>query len=411
MKINYIVCSLLLSACHDTKGAIIQDFLDGPSGSYVSVWTTSGPAITDPDGVMTRTQVTGGVGSVVTVNGASYEITSGAVITVPVGGNAQTAVTAAASGDQVVLMGGNYALIEFRSKTGVDLTCFPGATCNVLQIESLSGSGQTFACNNCGISNIRTQSASVGPWMHFGKVGTKTGLRIIGNHAEDVGNSASGALVTIKEADNTKILMNTSLNTGVSGANTAQNIYFGGEAVNAGLEIAWNTLRNHLGGRHIQIYGHTCGERLTGLEIHNNTISNDPGFSGGGNTGILVSHSDCAAGTNQSGDGWIVDASVHDNVVHDIASGNGIRYETSDLPGEPGTFATTTNNVIYNTGDAPIQVSYAKGNVSSGNCMEGTIDWQGPKASAYSLGGVYSSSGDSSAYPSCIQLPPPSPCS
>ncbi len=384
---------------------VVQDFLSGPSGSYLSVW--------DENGTKTTAQATGAVGSNFTSLGMNYTITSGTVRTVAVGGDAQAAVTAAVNGDQVLLMGGNYGLIEFRSKTGVDLTCLPGAVCSVLQIESLAGSGQTFACNDCGIANIRTQSASVGPWMHFGKVGTKTGLRIVGNTAEDVGNSASGALITIKEADNTKILRNTSLNTGVNGANTAQNIYFGGEGVNSGLEIAWNVTRNHLGGRHIQIYGHTCGERLTGLSIHHNNISNDPGFSGGGNTGILVSHSDCQAGTNQTGDGWIVDANVSGNLVHDIANGSGIRYETSDLTGEPGTFATTTNNMIYNTGDAPIQVSYAKGNVSSGNCMDGASDWKGPKGAAFTVntGGPYTSVNDLTTWPNCPTPPTnPTPC-
>lgn len=121
---------------------------------------------------------------------------------------------------------------------------------------------------------------------------------IASSHGRMVGNVALGATRECQDgvftvaggysaggtASDWKILGNTISNNGRYKQDHA--IYIQGYGTNQDIEIAWNKITNEVGGRAIQIYGHTTGDRVERVQIHDNEIVDDY------RDGILVGGSD-----------------------------------------------------------------------------------------------------------------------
>ncbi|HXH02188.1 MAG TPA: right-handed parallel beta-helix repeat-containing protein [Candidatus Competibacteraceae bacterium] len=155
------------------------------------------------------------------------------------------------------------------------------------------------------------------------------GIRIVGNEAGNI-RSAYGT-IGMKACSDCQILGNHVHNSGQPGKKLAHLIYYGGYGIGANVEIAWNHLHDELGGRCIQVYGHTDDDRLSGLSIHDNYIYNCP-FDG-----ILVGKSDAEFKS------WVKDAQVYNNVVIN-AGGAGIRIDSPEVE------VRITHNTLYGNG-------------------------------------------------------------
>ncbi len=100
--------------------------------------------------------------------------------------------------------------------------------------------------------------------------------RVIGNVFTNIGYFDEGVL-TFDEASHTRVLGNYLFDYGVPDENNSHGIYHGGVAsTNTDLEVAYNRLVRQRDGRHIQLYGHTAGERTTNVRIHHNDIDTGP---------------------------------------------------------------------------------------------------------------------------------------
>jgi hypothetical protein len=161
--------------------------------------------------------------------------------------------------------------------------------------------------------------------------GGQSGIRFVGNQASGLVNTPYD-VIGMSECTNCQILGNILHDSGQAGNKEAHLIYYGGYGVGANVEIAYNTVYNELGGRGIQVYGHTATDSLTGLSIHNNIAYNNP------YDGILVGYSD-----DNSDLAWIHDASIQNNLVYGNGD-NGIRIDN------PGVTATVSNNTAYGNG-------------------------------------------------------------
>ncbi|MHB8793336.1 MAG: hypothetical protein ACYC6O_08375 [Thermoleophilia bacterium] len=128
--------------------------------------------------------------------------------------------------------------------------------------------------------------------------------RVVGNVFTNIGFFDEG-VITFDEASHTRILGNYLFDYGVPDENNSHGIYHGGVgSANTDLEVAYNRMVQQRGGRHIQLYGHTAGERTTNVLIHHNEIDTGP------YDGILLGSSD-AEGSGE----WIVGVEVYDNTI------------------------------------------------------------------------------------------------
>ena len=157
--------------------------------------------------------------------------------------------------------------------------------------------------------------------------GTGARIRIVGNSASNIASPYGTFEFTA--SDQLSILGNGCTGCGAQGNKLAHSYYYGGYGAGSAVEIAWNTSVNQQGGRGIQIYGHTATDSLTGLSIHDNTISGTPYDC------ILVGLSDATT------DNWIRDAVVYNNVVSNCGAA-GIQINN------PGMSVRVLHNTVYN---------------------------------------------------------------
>lgn len=109
--------------------------------------------------------------------------------------------------------------------------------------------------------------------------------RLVGNELTGANSfCADGAISVTTTATDWKIYGNDLHDNGDT--KFEHGIYLGGFGTNSDFEIAWNRIRNHVGGRSIQIYGHAGGDRIENVSIHDNEIFDVD------RDGILLGHTD-----------------------------------------------------------------------------------------------------------------------
>jgi hypothetical protein len=150
--------------------------------------------------------------------------------------------------------------------------------------------------------------------------------------------SANDGAVSINAAQNVQFIGNYIYDTGVSGENNSHAFYHGG--FNNGplynVELAYNHIRNHVGGRLIQFYAHLANDEIHGVHVHHNKLHDGPE---GSTDGILLSRGDGGATY------WLKDAHVHHNEIYNIGR-NGIYLNAPDAQMD------VHDNIAYNSGRA-----------------------------------------------------------
>jgi len=346
---------------------LYSDLVRGPADAWLTVWGENIPANArftcgderceplsfelDPhhpgtDGFAPRQKLvfrTSGHVGLVGANSLPYEVVRGRIIEAK-----PPAIPRASNGDVIYLREGRYARTVNcggrrtvwcgDGQSGVSILGYPGEQvvidCSVGQIDL-----GTRNVKNITIANLEMDCGDRGPGFSASRVGSRENLRIVGVYLYDARAPHTGGFGAFSATVGLYILGNHTVRTGVPGSNQAHSIYHGGRGLNRDVEIAYNHIENHEGGRAIQIYGHQAGESMTGLTIHHNYVHE---FSG--NAGILVSHTDGQSGPPNTRC-WISDAVVSDNLIIDYAGGSGIHIRGCDANGGGG-FEVLRNVVV-----------------------------------------------------------------
>lgn len=332
-------------------------------------------------------------GSGITLDGYNtlpFDLTNGQIHTLSPSDGAVT-LNGVASGDVVYLRGGQYtqtvncfgasAIICGDGNSGIAVVGYPGETAVLDCSQAAAFDVASGTLSDFTLANLEMDCGGTGRAIRASRQGDRSNLRVVGNYVHDARSSNSGAFGEFSTTVNLFVLGNLVERTGVQGENNAHAIYHGGRGTSANVNISYNHIDTHLGGRAIQIFGHKEGELMTGLVIRGNHIVNSQG-----NAGILVSHSDAPAGLAPSDParGWIKDALVDFNTVQD-GGGNGITIKNI------GVDVVVSNNVLFNNGGS-VLIDFAKSATLTDNCMDRAIQ------SSMTV----TSSGNQDTYPACL---------
>ncbi|OGF61969.1 MAG: hypothetical protein A2Y62_20835, partial [Candidatus Fischerbacteria bacterium RBG_13_37_8] len=159
---------------------------------------------------------------------------------------------------------------------------------------------------------------------------TGIGHRVIGNYLYDGAYDDSGTIGVNGDTSMIKILGNFLYNNGTPDVKFHHGIYVGGFGINQDIEIGWNHVQDHNGGRGVQLFGHVDGDFMDNISIHDNLIS------GSELNNIVLGGSD--GNTDVLGTVY-----VYNNII--IGAGDpGLRVD------DPQGTVIIQNNVLYNNG-------------------------------------------------------------
>lgn len=171
-------------------------------------------------------------------------------------------------------------------------------------------------------------------------------LRIVGNEMTRSRAHCGDGTISIGGASDIKILGNDLHDNG--GPKLKHIVYLSGFGDSHDVEIAYNRLRQHSGGRAIQMYGHMGGDKIWNVWIHSNEITEvdrDAILVGGTDQGILHVHDIRIANNVIRRAGRCVGSAVRvDNahaenveIVHNTLVANGMgNVRCDESNGEPG---------------------------------------------------------------------------
>lgn len=216
----------------------------------------------------------------------------------------------------------------------------------------------TIANMECvGTGNVTT-SGNNGRCIQASRKGSRTNLRVVNMYNHGTGRNAGGAFGVFSNTRGLYVLGNFSENTGTSSGKT-HSIYHGGRGKNDNINFEFNRVGRHVGRRGIQIFGHSSDETMTNLRIRYNHIHDQ------GSNGILVSHTDGLSGDPQTRC-WISDALVEGNTVEktDITA---IRFLGCDADPSGNKDFIARNNFV----EGKIVADFPTGVLFEGNCALG----------------------------------------
>jgi hypothetical protein len=158
------------------------------------------------------------------------------------------------------------------------------------------------------------------------------GHRITGNYLHDGAFDDTGAISIDGDCEDYRILGNLLIRNGSPEEKLHHGIYLGGYGANTGIEIGWNQIESQHGGRAIQLYGHTEGDLIDRVQIHDNLLV------GSELNNLLIGGTDATTEV-------IGTVHVFNNIILD-ASEEGLRVN------DPNGIVLIQNNVFHNNGTA-----------------------------------------------------------
>lgn len=172
-----------------------------------------------------------------------------------------------------------------------------------------------------GVSGITL--ANVDARVTCDRRGDKRDTRFVNIYCADKASRSSGACGNWSATQKLRVFGFETERTGVAGENNAHSLYHGGRGISFDVEFAYNTMRDHVGGRCFQVYGHRSGEEMRDIYVHHNVAENCQG-----NAAFLISHTDGQSGTPDERS-WI-DSVQFDN---NVCIGNRAQFRGRNLNG------------------------------------------------------------------------------
>ena len=298
-----------------------------------------------------------------TLCGESYspQLTSGALIfadppTIPVAGPDDWVIlragrydtTTNCDGRQVVFCGQNGSRYNNSGMTIIGDVTGPMPVL-AEDYDCGSGSGQV----DLTLSYVELDTSKI----VCNRQGHRTNLRFTNIYCHDSPTGNGGACLGVGNVDKLRVLGFRTRNTGQSG-DTGHVLYFEGRGISSDAEFGWLDMDGHIGRRGLQVYGHTEGEELSDIYVHDSVSANI-------REGFLFSHTDGQSGP-RADRRWIDSIRFEDNVCIDTvvafigtnlnggqdwnADGNQCDID-SEMGGDPSTWLKVTNNMGQVTGD------------------------------------------------------------
>lgn len=193
--------------------------------------------------------------------------------------------------------------------------------------------------------------------------GTKTNTRFINLYCRDQRSGNSGACGNWGTTVNLKILGFETEGTGVSMKNTAHSLYHQGRGRSSGVEFGYITIRNHLGGAGLAVYGHSEGEVLEDIYIHDVLLDNACQLQ----NCLNIAATDGQSGQPPELDSWIdsvlvervkcINGSNMGFIGTNLNGGQDWNANDNECPinsrmgGDPSTWVGVTNNIGAVTGN------------------------------------------------------------
>jgi hypothetical protein len=313
-------------------------------------------------------------------NTLSFEINNGKIWTARPSDNIGSFLDKMSDGDVLYLRKGKYSTADSRSygyrkgegaiiwatdkRDGLAVIGFPGERVILDVSRGLRGFDTVGNIHNWTIANIEcagsgwSVSSNAGKCIGASRMGSRNNFRVVGMYAHDLGQNGTGAFGEFSSTRGLYILGNYTNRTGTPSKKTHV-IYHGGRGINENVNIEFNHIRNHIGRRGIQIYGHKPDENMTNLRIRYNNIENNLGSDG-----ILLSFSDSDSTVPHSDPArnWIHDALILGNTVYS-GSGPGITVKAAIAD------VVIKDNVIYDNRWS-IYIDFVKTAIITDNCLD-----------------------------------------
>jgi hypothetical protein len=138
-------------------------------------------------------------------------------------------------------------------------------------------------------------------------------LRIVGN---DLRQRVNGCGIEAEYDANSHVIIGNDIHHNGDGKTKSYSIYYAGFGKQNDIDIAWNALHDNPVGKGIQVYGHTAGDSISNLRIHDNAIYNNC------MSGMVLGGSDGTAN-------FIKDVLVYNNLIYN----NGACHPEWSYPG------------------------------------------------------------------------------
>lgn len=169
---------------------------------------------------------------------------------------------------------------------------------------------------------------------------TGNGHRVVGNYFHDGVNGEGCVIGVAGNSSRMKIFGNFMRDNGGTGDTSGHGLYIQGFGTNQDIDFGWNQIQDQRGRRAIQLFGHTSGDFMDNINIHDNLLS------GSLRNNILLGGSD--------GNTEVLGTVYVDNNIIVNSEWEGLHINDSQ-----GT-VIIRNNVLYNNGSLGIDGNHAQ---------------------------------------------------
>jgi hypothetical protein len=179
--------------------------------------------------------------------------------------------------------------------------------------------------------------------------------RLVGNEVHGAKDACMNGIVEAQGSSDWKILGNYIHDNG--NTKLEHGVYLGGYGTQRNWEIAYNRIGAQKGGRAIQLYGHTAGDRIENVSIHDNDIS------GVDRDGIVLGATDADVLN-------LANITIYNNLFHQAGRcvGHGVRIGNNTATG-----VRIVHNTFYDNGSGSVACDQSTGQVGGQVLVEAAV--------------------------------------
>jgi hypothetical protein len=179
--------------------------------------------------------------------------------------------------------------------------------------------------------------------------------RLVGNEIHGAKDACMNGVVEAQGSSDWKILGNYLHDNG--NTKLEHGVYLGGYGTQRGWEIAHNRIGAQKGGRAIQLYGHTAGDRIDGVSIHDNDI-------------YAVDRDGIVLGATDADVLNIANITIYNNLFHQAGrcTGHGVRVGNATA-----TAIRVVQNTFYDNGSGSVACDQSTGQVGGQVLVEAAV--------------------------------------